>query len=98
MVEGPSRNPLRGQPADDEIMRLYEAIDADEPNDKALCAERPRESGADDNEDEDEFIAMINSRVSSKTMSSLGNVKRAFVAHVPVVTQEQVRIKLACFH
>ncbi|KAF7259928.1 hypothetical protein EG68_02777 [Paragonimus skrjabini miyazakii] len=83
-------------PADDEIMRLYEAIDADEPNDKALCAERPpiQGSGVDDNEDEDEFIAMINSRVSSKTMSSLGNVKRAFVAHVPVVTQEQIEASL----
>ncbi|KAA3678467.1 pre-mRNA-splicing factor ISY1 [Paragonimus westermani] len=83
-------------PADDEIMRLYEAIDADEPNDKALCAECPpvQGSGTDDNEDEDEFIAVINSRVSSKTMSSLGNVKRAFVAHVPVITQEQIEASL----
>lgn len=84
--------PLFFQPADDEIMRLYEAIDEEErttgPN--LPTAAQLTALGAELEEDEDEYIAMLNSRVSGKTMSSLGNIKRTFVAHVPVYTQQQV--------
>ncbi|KAA0196757.1 PremRNAsplicing factor ISY1 [Aplysia californica] [Fasciolopsis buskii] len=83
-------------PADDEIMRLYEAIDEEErttgPN--LPTAAQLTALGAELEEDEDEYIAMLNSRVSGKTMSSLGNIKRTFVAHVPVYTQQQVEASL----
>lgn len=84
-------------PADDELMRLYEAIDMDEPVASAdvPTVEQLVALGQDgDENEEDEYIAMVNGRVSSKTMSSLGNVKRAFVAHVPVFTQEQIEASL----
>ncbi|KER33395.1 hypothetical protein T265_00711 [Opisthorchis viverrini] len=84
-------------PADDELMRLYEAIDIDEPaaSTDVPTVEQLAALGQNvDEDEEDEYIAMVNGRVSSKTMSSLGNVKRAFVAHVPVFTQEQIEASL----
>ncbi|VDP80827.1 unnamed protein product [Echinostoma caproni] len=85
-------------PADDEIMRLYEAIDIDErtTSDNLPTAAQLTALGAQsqDEEEEDEYIAMLNSRVSGKTMSSLGSIKRTFVAHVPVYTQQQVEASL----
>ncbi|CAH8566499.1 unnamed protein product [Dicrocoelium dendriticum] len=82
-------------PADDEIMRLYEAINEDEQSTSLPSAESLAVLGSVMNDpEEDEFIAMVNSRVTTKTMSSLGHVKRAFVAHVPVVTQSQIEASL----
>ncbi|THD22280.1 Pre-mRNA-splicing factor ISY1 [Fasciola hepatica] len=83
-------------PADDEIMRLYESIDENERTASNLptAAQLTALGAAAEEEEEDEYIAMLNSRVSGKTMSSLGNIKRTFVAHVPVYTQQQVEASL----
>ncbi|CAH8458068.1 unnamed protein product [Schistosoma margrebowiei] len=82
-------------PADIELMRLYEAIDEN------------NEVGSIDFSNAEQLVALINDdentdelddhtgRSATKSMSSLSTtVKRAFVAHVPIYSQEQIEAAL----
>nr|CAH8831000.1 unnamed protein product [Trichobilharzia regenti] len=81
-------------PADIELMRLYEAID------------EGNEVGSVDFTNAEQLVALVNgdesintlddaTKLANKSMSSLSTtVKRAFVAHVPVYTQEQIESAL----
>ncbi|CAH8456952.1 unnamed protein product [Heterobilharzia americana] len=81
-------------PADIELMRLYEAINED------------NEVGSIDFSNAEQLVALINDdedanelgdsgTSASKSMSSLStSVKRAFVAHVPIYTQDQIESAL----
>uniref|UniRef100_A0A3Q0KL48 Pre-mRNA-splicing factor ISY1-like protein n=1 Tax=Schistosoma mansoni TaxID=6183 RepID=A0A3Q0KL48_SCHMA len=82
-------------PADIELMRLYEAIDEN------------NEVGSIDFSNAEQLVALINDdentdeldnhtgSSATKSMSSLSTtVKRAFVAHVPIYSQEQIEAAL----
>ncbi|CAL8107015.1 unnamed protein product [Calicophoron daubneyi] len=81
-------------PADDEIMRLYEAIEDDRVVSENLPSAEQLAALGNEDEDEEEFSMTVNIGPSTKAMSSLGTIKRAFVAHVPVYTQDQIEAVL----